>query len=163
MHSKSNPINTTNIKQLFDFFFFVPQLSLANPVSPPSTKTRFKPSTSILSLQQSYTRGTVIPCHIAIQSKDLQALDLLAKPKAIVVRLTRCVQHPNDAGQSMSSASLNVAMAEDKKEVERAVWWINPEAEDLDAQVRHLEGEIHLEKELQPSCSFSLFKVSVSA
>lgn len=105
----------------------------------------------------------MIPCHIAIQSKDLQALDLLAKPKAIVVRLTRCVQHPNDAGQSMSSASLNVAMAEDKKEVERAVWWINPEAEDLDAQVRHLEGEIHLEKELQPSCSFSLFKVSVSA
>ena len=103
----------------------------------------------------------MIPCHIAIQSKDLQALDLLAKPKAIAVYLTRCVQHPKDAGQSMPSASLNVV--EDKIEVERAVWWFNPEAESLDVQVRHLEGEIHLAKELQPSCGFSLFKVSVSA
>jgi hypothetical protein len=82
----------------------------------------------------------VIPCHIAIQCKDLQALDLLAKPKAIAVRLTRCVQHPNDAGQSMSSASLNVAKVEDKIEVERAVWWINPEAEDLDAASEALGG-----------------------
>lgn len=102
----------------------------------------------------------MIPCHIAIQSNDLQALDLLAKPKPIAVRLTRCVQHPKDAGQS---ASLNGAVVEDKTEVVKAVWWFNPEAEDVGAQVRHLEGEIHLEKELQPSCDFSLFKVSVSA
>lgn len=110
---------------------------------------------------QSYTRGTVIPCHIAIQSNDVQALDLVAKPKAIAVRLTRCVQHPKDPGQSgMPSTSFNGAIVEDKTEVERAVWWFNPEAEDQGVQVRHLEGEIHLEKELQPSCSFPLFKVS---
>ena len=105
----------------------------------------------------------MIPCHIAIQSNDVQALDLLAKPKAIAVRLMRSVQHPKDAGQSMPSASLNSAMVEDKTEVERAVWWFNPEAENLGLQLRRLEGEIHLEEGLQPSCSFSLFKVSVSA
>ena len=104
----------------------------------------------------------MIPCHIAIQCKDLEALDILAKPKAIAVRLTRCVQLPKDAGQSMPSTSLNGTMVEDKMDVEKAVWWFNPEAEDLGVQVRHLEGEIHLEKELQPSCSFSLLKVSVS-
>jgi hypothetical protein len=50
-------------------------------------------------------------------------------------------------------------------EVERAVWWFNPEAEgetERGLYVRCLEGEIHLQKELQPSCGFSLFKVSVS-
>jgi len=113
----------------------------------------------------------VIPCHISIRSNDAQALDLLANPKAIAVRLTRRVQYPEVAGQAMTpsspggkqrSDSLNVAMVDDKGEVERAVWWFNPEAEDPHEQMRYLEGEIHLEQDLQPSCEFSLFKVSVS-
>ena len=56
-------------------------------------------------------------------------------------------------------------MIENRMEVERAVWWFNPEAEgetERGLHVRCLEGEIHLKKELQPSCGFSLFKVSVS-
>jgi len=113
----------------------------------------------------------VIPCHISIRSNDAQALDLLASPKAVAVRLTRRVQYPEAAGQAMSpsfqggkqlSDLLNGSMVDDKEEVERAVWWFNPEAEDPHEQVRYLEGEIHLEKGLQPSCGFSLFKVSVS-
>ena len=116
----------------------------------------------------------MIPCHISIHSNVVQALDLLANPKAVAVRLMRCVQHPEDAGQSMLSASQKVKqrsdslygpMAENKMEVERAVWWLNPEADgetERRLHVRCLEGEIHLDKEMQPSCGFSLFKVSVS-
>ena len=116
----------------------------------------------------------MIPCHISIHSNVAQALDLLANPKALAVRLMRCVQHPVGAGQSMPiasqrgqqrSESLNGPMAENRMEVERAVWWFNPEAEgetEHGLHMRYLEGEIHLEKELQPSCGFPLFKVSVS-
>jgi hypothetical protein len=116
----------------------------------------------------------VIPCHISIHSNVVRALDLLANPKALAVRLVRCVQHPEDAGQFMPSASqkgkqrsdsLNGPMAENRVEIERAVWWFNPEAEgetERRVHVRCLEGEIHLDKELQPSCGFSLFRVSVS-
>ena len=116
----------------------------------------------------------MIPCHISIHSNIVQALDLLANPKALVVRLMRCVQHPEDASQWMPSASpkgkqrsdsFNGPVSEDRIEVERAVWWFNPEAEgetEHGLHVRCLEGEIHLEKELQPSCNFSLFKVLVS-
>jgi hypothetical protein len=73
----------------------------------------------------------VIPCHISIHSNVVQALDLIANPKALAVRLMRCVQHPEDAGQYMPSASqrrkqradsLNGPMSEDRIEIERAVW-----------------------------------------
>ena len=116
----------------------------------------------------------MIPCHISIHSNVVQALDLLANPKALAVRLMCCVQHPEDAGQTMPSASqkgkqrsdsFKGPMVENWMEVEKAVWWFNPEAEgetERRVNVRCLEGEIHLDKELQPSCSFSLFKVSVS-
>ena len=103
----------------------------------------------------------MIPCHISIHSNIAQALDLLANPKALVVRLMRCVQHPEGAGPGQSTPP----MTENRMEVERAVWWFNPEAEgetERGLHVRCLEGEIHLKKELQPSCGFSLFKVSVS-
>ena len=116
----------------------------------------------------------MIPCHISIHSNVVQALDLLANPKAIAVYLMRCVQHPEDASQPMPSASqrgkrrsdsFSGLMAEDRMEVERAVWWFTPEVDremGHGVQARCLEGEIHLQEELQPSCDFPLFKVSVS-
>ncbi|KAF8969354.1 hypothetical protein BDZ97DRAFT_238363 [Flammula alnicola] len=125
---------------------------------------------------QSYTRGTVIPCHISIESNDTQALDVLASPKTIAVRLIRHVQYYEDGGQSLSpvqgkqkQAAVSIAvsdsstsggMIEDTMEEQRAVWWVNPDVGGQEGKKRTLEGEIHLEKELQPSCEFSLFKVS---
>ena len=75
----------------------------------------------------------MIPCHISIHSNIAQALDLLANPKALVVRLMRCVQHPEGAGPGQSTPP----MTENRMEVERAVWWFNPEAEGETAWSAH--------------------------
>jgi len=115
----------------------------------------------------SYTRNTIIPLHLSIQSSDAQALDLLATPNSIAVRLTRRVQHYKDASQAQSAVSNGTeGLLESITVVEKAVWWVPANASaESDAQqgkTRHLEGEIHLEKDLQPSSNFLLFKVSVS-
>lgn len=87
---------------------------------------------------------------------------MLATPQTICLRLVRRVRYYDySATASTNSGSASV---EEVKEVERAVWWINTNNANAGAVVgrRELEGEIHLEKELQPSCAFSLFQVSVS-
>jgi hypothetical protein len=129
---------------------------------------------------QSYTRGTVIPCHLSIESADVQALDILTNPECIAVRLVRRVQYYDDGGKSLISSSSQQrpafatpatgntdgnGMHVNAVEVERAVWWVNPDAvqshnEAANANVKQINGEIHLDKELQPSCGFPLFKVS---
>ncbi|KAH9482506.1 hypothetical protein JR316_0004606 [Psilocybe cubensis] len=132
---------------------------------------------------QAYTRGTIIPCHVSIRCKDLEDLDVFARPETLCIRLARRVQYYHDGGQSFLSRKQKQAqvlsvsvrgnatdvqkgMLVDVAEVERAVWWTSSDNERAQSQpingvyCRDLNGEIHLSKELQPSCSFSLFKVS---
>ncbi|CAA7259913.1 unnamed protein product [Cyclocybe aegerita] len=123
---------------------------------------------------QSYTRGAIIPCHLTLQSNDRTALDVLANPKCLAVRLIRRVQYPEDAARaSASSLRDSQGRFEDVSVVEKAVWWV-PGAnggalegeENITASssgmgtIRSLEGEIHLDKDMQPSCDFPLFKVA---
>ncbi|KAF9478394.1 hypothetical protein BDN70DRAFT_808896 [Pholiota conissans] len=110
---------------------------------------------------QSYMRGTVIPCHLAIESSDAQALDVLVTPQTLRLRLVRRARYYDQCAAANSSAAAS-AVIEDVTEIERAVWWVNAHADDQatsrDANGvtrRALEGEIHLEKELQPSSSFA--------
>lgn len=119
------------------------------------------------SFQQSFTRGTIIPCHLSVECADKQALDVLANPKSLAVRLVRLVEYYDDGGKSSISSSRVAGNANVNKmnahttEVERAVWLASPTV-GPDVTVRRFNGEIHLGKELQPSCEFPLFKVSVS-
>jgi len=46
-------------------------------------------------------------------------------------------------------------------EVGIAKWWAPPKGELHETYVRHVEGEIHLDSELQPSSSCPLFLVEV--
>ncbi|KDR84081.1 hypothetical protein GALMADRAFT_54556 [Galerina marginata CBS 339.88] len=139
-------------------------------------------STLSLASPRSYTRGTTIPCHLSIQSRDIEGLDALANAECIAVRLVRRVQYYEDAGRSLMSssgrhklvfggsatavkASADAALAPvivETMEVENVSWWCNPDAssEVENSNERQLVGEIHLNKELQPSCDFPLFKVS---
>jgi len=48
-------------------------------------------------------------------------------------------------------------------EVGRANWWAPPKNIIQGPNVRHLEGEIHLSPDLQPSCDFQSFRIEVSA
>ena len=54
-------------------------------------------------------------------------------------------------------------MIEEIDEVELAVWWVpaNDATQDSEMYLRILEGEIHLAKDLQPTCRFLPFSVEV--
>lgn len=67
---------------------------------------------------------------------------------------------PRAAGAGADKAG---SIVEISSEVEAAVWWVNSATGGApSARRRELEGEIHLDKDLQPTCDFALFKVSVS-
>ena len=53
------------------------------------------------------------------------------------------------------------AATEEKRVVDQVVWQ-EPSGVEEDPYVRRFDGEIHLSKELQPSCGFRLFRISVS-
>jgi hypothetical protein len=94
------------------------------------------------------------------------------------VRLLRRVRHPDTGhekaapdegvgGLQMSNTSWAHTLAPilDMKlvthEVGRANWWIPSKDVVRGPNVRHLEGEIHLSPDLQPSCDFPLFHIEV--
>jgi len=53
-------------------------------------------------------------------------------------------------------------MIEEIDEVELAVWWVPANDATQEKYLRRLEGEIHLAKDLQPTCRFLPFSVEVS-
>ena len=64
------------------------------------------------------------------------------------------------AGDSLGKArTLNTI----EHEISVAVWWVPPKDILQETYVRHLEGEIHLQSDLQPSSSCPLFLVEVGA
>lgn len=95
----------------------------------------------------SYTRGTVIPLFITINSRDSQALDLLSSPHAINVRLRRRIQYRGTDFEDSEDF------------VENAVWW---PAAGGDRHSRRLNGEIKLVKDLKPTTSIAHFMIDYS-
>ncbi|KAJ6513064.1 hypothetical protein C8R45DRAFT_1088146 [Mycena sanguinolenta] len=120
-------------------------------------KTRQAAVHCILSLANplSYTRGTVIPCRLTLESTDDQALDMFSSPSAPVVVLRRCVRFQNPS----TSSRREIDWVESYEDVARATLW--PAAEGNDAPYsRSLEGEIKLAKDLASSSSIGRFTVS---
>ncbi|KAF5321357.1 hypothetical protein D9619_000548 [Psilocybe cf. subviscida] len=131
---------------------------------------------------QSYTRGTVIPVNMSIESSDVQALDVLAAPKALSVRLTRRIAYFEDGAGANRGPTVSVAqgrqkvvvvsslapdthnptrrLVEQMTEMEKAVWWINVDVAEQEPHKRRLEGEIHLDRDMPTSCDFPLFHIS---
>ncbi|KAG5220731.1 Pkinase-domain-containing protein [Salix suchowensis] len=93
-----------------------------------------------------------------MDSLDVQALDLLATSKAIVVNLRRTVRYYNSPSPLNKSDVLWRELSED---VGRAVWWPSVRGRG-DDYIRYLEGEIQLAKDLKPSASIAHFSVSYS-
>ncbi|TFK43922.1 hypothetical protein BDQ12DRAFT_719096 [Crucibulum laeve] len=99
-----------------------------------------------------YTRGTVIPCYITISSTNPEALDRLASPDTINARLVRHVKFYKDSKKLLG-------VTEEVAEIQTAVWWIPSDLSIQETGRRCLEGEIHLDKDLQPSCDLVLFRI----
>ncbi|KAJ7761955.1 hypothetical protein DFH07DRAFT_739629 [Mycena maculata] len=120
-------------------------------------KTRQVAVHCILSLANplSYTRGTVLPCRMILESGDNHALDMFSAPAAPLVTLRRCVRFQNLSTSSKRGAD----WVESFEDVARAVWW--PSASGNDAPyTRCLEGEIKLPKDLTSTSSIGRFTVS---
>lgn len=110
----------------------------------------------------------MIPCHLSIHSKNTDALDTLANHEYLRVCLVRRIHLHEDPKQAYSRTQevqnangdkVPPGVIEQVEVIERAVWWpVSSEEPDT----RYLQGEIHLDKELQPSSQFLLFKVTVS-
>ena len=69
--------------------------------------------------------------------------------------------HPGGIRFFNAGGSKRGDMIEEIDEVELAVWWVPAHDATQEMYLRKLEGEIHLAKDLQPTCKFPPFSVEV--
>ncbi|CAL1710189.1 unnamed protein product [Somion occarium] len=105
-----------------------------------------------------YTRGSVLPCTVHIECSDVQALDLLASPEAMDIRLRRHISMGLADVSSISARApaYGIEFEETTEEIKSAVWWPTRHG----TTYRALDGEIHLPRELKPSCCIGRFRLS---
>jgi hypothetical protein len=112
----------------------------------------------MLILQLSYTRGSLIPFCLQLESNDQQALDLLSPPKSIVVRLKRLIQYHFDPRHTPGSGHLT----ESVDYSDRAVLWPSLEgSEDPSKRLRFVNGELHITPDAKPSSAVGDFRIQV--
>jgi hypothetical protein len=108
------------------------------------------PSPSKSVVQLTYTRSGSIPCCLAIESNDSQALDLLSTPSACIVYLERVMQENSEGWRNTCEPC------------GQAVFWPSTEGAPAESSYRrYLMGEIHLKASLQPSSAVFDFLVEV--
>ncbi|KAF9068959.1 hypothetical protein BDP27DRAFT_1421388 [Rhodocollybia butyracea] len=95
-----------------------------------------------IALPLSYTRGSVIPLHLVIQSHDVRTLDVLSSPLAAVCRLRRTFRfHPEE------HRTVDPKLRKDEIEhSELATWWPSDELPRPEKETfkRMLDGELLL-------------------
>lgn len=111
-------------------------------------------------LKLAYTRGTIIPCSLCVECSDSQVLGHIVTPDSLDIRLFRhVVVGFTKAGALSTAHSTNASESEETShEIKSAVWWLNMEH----PHQRTFSGEIHLAKDLKPSCHFGNFEIYVS-
>lgn len=87
---------------------------------------------------------------MTIETDDAQAADVLASIKSSALYLQRCVRC------SFAYTSNDISPSG------QATWWPSPDAAlRQNSSQRHIMGEIHLRKDLQPSTAIKEFQVEV--
>jgi len=99
----------------------------------------------------------VIPLFLKLESEDLQALALLSSPKAVVVKLQRCVRLDKQLYDSVD----RLTWRDDFEYYHPAAWWPSSQNEGPGETptIRCLQGELHLKADMKPSSSMAFFKV----
>ncbi|KAF8165752.1 hypothetical protein B0H34DRAFT_794105 [Crassisporium funariophilum] len=135
----------------------------------------------------SYTRDTSIPCYLTLSSDDATALDTLTSSTAPYVRLVRRLKYfcPQGgiAGSAVQDSNLGTAggaycegimpvavdpsgkgssLISSVHEVSVGVWRLPPKDVLQQTYIRHLEGEIHIHPDMQPSCICTIFSIEYS-
>lgn len=106
--------------------------------------------------QLAYTRGSALPVAVEFRSGDAQALDLLAAPGAVPLRLRRHVRY----WAPPTSRPREVAWSEAVDDLATATWW--HEVGPAPSGTRRLAGEILLPRDLAPTGGVHTFSVKVS-
>lgn len=110
-------------------------------------------------LQLCYTKGTAIPCVLFVESPDAQALDILSSPKAVDVRLQRCVTY-SSIPPSQRTHAVRKEWNTSFDFPSSATFWPGPPCEN--PHQRQLDGEIQLSPHLKPSCAIMHFSITAS-
>ncbi|EIN05456.1 hypothetical protein PUNSTDRAFT_137569 [Punctularia strigosozonata HHB-11173 SS5] len=107
----------------------------------------------------SYTRGSVVPLFLWLESADEQALDLLSTPSAPAVDL---VVHFDFQSKTIAASDKyeDDSYHHHKMTLATARWWTPPGDHTVINGKRVLQGELHLAPELVPSFVFSSLSVS---
>ncbi|KAI0708548.1 hypothetical protein C8Q76DRAFT_799799 [Earliella scabrosa] len=123
-----------------------------------STRTVDAICTLALAKPLCYTRGSVIPCVMTVETTDPQALDLLSEPRTPVVRLLRQIATRETAPNTSGGKKLpSLEYEHDVQELATAVW--QPDITRRPNK-RSLHGEIHLSAGLKPTCGLGKFELS---
>ncbi|EIN10869.1 hypothetical protein PUNSTDRAFT_63844 [Punctularia strigosozonata HHB-11173 SS5] len=103
-----------------------------------------------------YTRGTVIPLLLNIESSADELVELLASPKEIVANLVRYIRHhPDTQTTDVNRVGTTKVFQEI---IGTAVWWL--QQDEMQCR-RTLQGEIRLSRDLKPSFSFAHLNLRV--
>ena len=130
----------------------------------------------------------VIPCFLVLSSNDVETLETLCTPNIPSVGLMRRLRHIVPADEDERKQIVNDAIwtnaglgcpgvpmtfvpstARDGKdphiktmlhEMGTATWWESDVRNE--PNTRHLQGEIHLSADLEPSCACRIFTVEVN-
>ncbi|KAF7976618.1 hypothetical protein HWV62_2290 [Athelia sp. TMB] len=104
-----------------------------------------------------YTKGTAIPCVLVIESPNAQDLDLLSSPKAVDIRLQRCVTY-SSIPPSLRTHAVRKDWNSSVDFPSAATFWPGPPCEN--PHQRQLDGEIQLSPHLKPSCAIMHFSIT---
>ncbi|KAL1740289.1 hypothetical protein HDZ31DRAFT_68080 [Schizophyllum fasciatum] len=105
-----------------------------------------------------YTRGSVIPCTIVLESHDIAALDLLSSPTAPAARLRRRLRYKSNIGRLLDDDDGDTGWQDSTTVYDLASWWPR-EGAPQHAYRRCLDGEIHLKEDLRPTTAFAHWRV----
>jgi hypothetical protein len=101
-----------------------------------------------------YTKGSVIPLHLLLESPSQPELDLFSTANAIDVTLRRALKYSSaKLAQKGTAPSWKDAVAD----VAKAVWWVNPGDKEGKGGVREVWGEIQLPVDVRVSTLVATF------
>ncbi|KAE9405200.1 hypothetical protein BT96DRAFT_877009 [Gymnopus androsaceus JB14] len=108
----------------------------------------------------SYTRGSIIPLHLVIQSHNIQALETLSAPQAIICRLRRNIRYRPEENK----ASDPYLRRDEVDHSELATWWAYNEGPPPEKETfkRTMGGEILLPSDLKPTTNMGRFRLEYS-
>jgi len=124
-----------------------------------NTRTAKVGCTLFLAKPLSYTRGSLIPLSLRLESSDQQALDLLSASKAIVLRLRRRIKNNWESEHALDPLSWKDTL----EDSQLAVWWPSAEKPDVSSiPTRFVNGELHLRFDIKPSSAMANFRIEYS-